>query len=75
MLITGCAGLIGCNLPPARLGQGHTITAYDTLSRLGNNTSKLDRELRRRTKLAVAEGFTQLWQSVHDNCGQFGARG
>jgi CDP-paratose 2-epimerase len=36
ILITGCAGFIGCNLAHAWLAQGHTIIAYDNLSRLGS---------------------------------------
>jgi CDP-paratose 2-epimerase len=36
ILITGSAGFIGCNLAHAWMRQGHTITAYDNLSRPGS---------------------------------------
>jgi CDP-paratose 2-epimerase len=36
ILITGSAGFIGCNLAHAWVKQGHTITAYDNLSRPGS---------------------------------------
>jgi CDP-paratose 2-epimerase len=39
ILITGCAGFIGCNLAHTWLAQGHTIIAYDNLSRPGSESN------------------------------------
>jgi CDP-paratose 2-epimerase len=36
ILITGSAGFIGCNLAHAWMAQGHTVTAFDNLSRPGS---------------------------------------